>query len=297
MGTLIDRIVGGGCDPQAVLLYGPDRQGLESSAYRLASHWSGISPDRIGRCVDFQRISPDGKGMQIRLRAIEETKRTEPDKEPPKWIPAKVFFRTSPLTAKCKVIWFDQADRLNGDAANAFLKTLEELPNHARVVLTTTDISKVIPTVRSRCLCVPCGADSWPDGPPEGAMESAWARNAGELAAIRETAELHTRYWETLAKLPLAPVGAAIWFSEQALDAAAKHAATTGGGVRESQVHFLDLAARWWLAHYAERPEVPIRCAAVAGEILGYASGQIGYDTVFAAMLIQLREPEQGLRK
>lgn len=295
MDTLIDRIVGGGCDPQAVLLYGPDRRGLESSAYRLASHWSGISADRIGRCVDFQKIFPEGKGMQIRLHAIEETKL--PDKEPPKWIPAKVFYRTSPLMAKRKVIWFEQADRLNRDSADAFLKTLEELPDHARVVLTTTEISKIIPTIRSRCLCVPCRADSWPDGPPNGDMESAWAQNAGELAAIRETAELHIRYWETLAKLPSAPVGSAIWFSEQAQDIAAKHAAATGGGSRESQVHFLDLAARWWLSLYPERPEIPIRCAAVAKEILGYASGQIGYDTVFAAMLIQLREPEQGLQK
>lgn len=296
MGTLTDRILSGGCDPQAVLLFGADSARLRELATRLACYWTGLTPDRLERAVDFQHIYPDGKGMQIRLRAIEETKSSDADKEPPKWIPAITFFRTLPLIAAKKAIWFEQADRLNGDSANAFLKTLEELPGHARVVLTTTEISHIVPTIRSRCLCVPCGVEGWPAGPPQGEMESVWARNPGELEAVRTNREGLEAYWEVMERLPHAPAAAAPWFSEKAMESAKEYAKSTGIGTRESQVHILDLTARWWLAKYPDRPEVPLDCCAVAREILGYANAHVGYDTLFGAMLLHLREPERSVQ-
>jgi DNA polymerase III subunit delta' len=44
------------------------------------------------------------------------------------------------------------ADRLNQQAANAFLKTLEEPPERTIFILLTTDVSRILETILSRCL-------------------------------------------------------------------------------------------------------------------------------------------------
>lgn len=50
-----------------------------------------------------------------------------------------------------KFLLLHPADALNGSAANALLKTLEEPPGHLHLVLTSTDPEALLPTVRSRC--------------------------------------------------------------------------------------------------------------------------------------------------
>jgi DNA polymerase-3 subunit delta' len=50
-----------------------------------------------------------------------------------------------------KVMVVHPADALNGPAANALLKTLEEPPGRLRLLLTSADPERLLPTVRSRC--------------------------------------------------------------------------------------------------------------------------------------------------
>ncbi len=50
-----------------------------------------------------------------------------------------------------KVMLVHPADALNGAAANALLKTLEEPPGRLRLLLTSADPERLLPTVRSRC--------------------------------------------------------------------------------------------------------------------------------------------------
>ena len=50
-----------------------------------------------------------------------------------------------------KVMLVHPADALNGPAANALLKTLEEPPGRLRLLLTSADPERLLPTVRSRC--------------------------------------------------------------------------------------------------------------------------------------------------
>jgi DNA polymerase-3 subunit delta' len=56
-----------------------------------------------------------------------------------------------PVEAPLKGCIIDDADRLNPAAANALLKTLEEPPGNALLILLTTRSAAVLPTVRSRC--------------------------------------------------------------------------------------------------------------------------------------------------
>jgi len=60
----------------------------------------------------------------------------------------------APGSAKKKVYIMDEAHMLTTEAANAFLKTLEEPPTHAIFILATTDPGKLPETVRSRLTLV-----------------------------------------------------------------------------------------------------------------------------------------------
>lgn len=61
----------------------------------------------------------------------------------------------SPYSGRWKVYIIGDADRLNEEAANCMLKTLEEPPQHTVLVLLASDESAVLPTVSSRCVQVP----------------------------------------------------------------------------------------------------------------------------------------------
>jgi DNA polymerase III subunit gamma/tau len=59
--------------------------------------------------------------------------------------------RYSPVSARYKVYIIDEVHMLSEKAFNAFLKTLEEPPPHAKFVFATTEIRKVPVTILSRC--------------------------------------------------------------------------------------------------------------------------------------------------
>ena len=49
-----------------------------------------------------------------------------------------------------KIALINDAHQLNKSAANALLKILEEPPNYAIIILTTSELGKILPTIRSR---------------------------------------------------------------------------------------------------------------------------------------------------
>ena len=62
----------------------------------------------------------------------------------------KENIRTSPASRRHKVYIIDEAHMLTGAAFNALLKTLEEPPKHAVIILATTEFEKLPPTITSR---------------------------------------------------------------------------------------------------------------------------------------------------
>lgn len=63
----------------------------------------------------------------------------------------KESIRSLPMPGRHKVYIIDEVHMLTGPAWNALLKTLEEPPAHAALVLATTEFEKIPATITSRC--------------------------------------------------------------------------------------------------------------------------------------------------
>ncbi len=59
--------------------------------------------------------------------------------------------RFAPARGRYKIYIIDEVHMLSTAAFNALLKTLEEPPAHAKFLMATTDVQKVLPTILSRC--------------------------------------------------------------------------------------------------------------------------------------------------
>ncbi|MEJ0091093.1 MAG: DNA polymerase III subunit [Limisphaerales bacterium] len=95
-----------------------------------------------------------------------------------------------PTEAEYKVTFIAGADRLNTQAANAFLKTLEEPPAKSILVLLSTEPSRILETILSRCLRLNFSGDGVR---PLDAAQAEWLEHFGALAA-NEQKSLLGRY-------------------------------------------------------------------------------------------------------
>src|SRR6266568_1052957 len=88
-----------------------------------------------------------------------------------------------PTEAQFKVAVIVAADRLNTQAANAFLKTLEEPPAQSNLIWLTTVPPRILDTIRSRCLRLNFGGD----GPSRlDPAQSAWLTTFSRMAATEQ---------------------------------------------------------------------------------------------------------------
>jgi len=84
-----------------------------------------------------------------------------------------------PTEAEFKVAVIVGADRLNAQAANAFLKTLEEPPSNSVLILLSTEPSRILETILSRCLRLNFSGDG---ARPLDAAQAEWLEKFGALA-------------------------------------------------------------------------------------------------------------------
>jgi len=95
-----------------------------------------------------------------------------------------------PTEAGYKIAVISGADRLNAQAANAFLKTLEEPPPKSILILLTTEPSRILETILSRCLRLNFSAET---ARTLSAEQSYWLQQFSSAAAT-EQKSLFGRY-------------------------------------------------------------------------------------------------------
>ncbi|MEN9680953.1 MAG: hypothetical protein RLZZ627_846 [Pseudomonadota bacterium] len=89
-----------------------------------------------GTHPDFLMLAPEEAGKAIKVDAVRQM---------------TLEIALTPQYAGYRVVVIDQADALNGNAANALLKSLEEPPNGTVIVLVTDRPQQLPATIRSRC--------------------------------------------------------------------------------------------------------------------------------------------------
>ena len=139
----------------AYLLIGPRGTGKEAVAQTLAQALNCLEQehDACGRCDSCRRIAagnhpdihwvrPESKSRRITVGQLREFEQA-------------VNFKAG--TARVKVGIVVDADCLNEEASNAFLKTLEEPPAQTIIILLTAEPQRLLPTILSRCLRITFG--------------------------------------------------------------------------------------------------------------------------------------------
>ena len=122
--------------PQSVLVCGSDFKTLCTFVGQWSARLLAVSEAEVVKCPDFHAVWPTGKMRQISVDALREFNRN-------------VYVTAHRDGRKVFVIY--EADRLNGAAANALLKTLEEPTADTSIFLVTVRPYDLLPTLRSRC--------------------------------------------------------------------------------------------------------------------------------------------------
>ncbi|MBX3095561.1 MAG: hypothetical protein KF812_01745 [Fimbriimonadaceae bacterium] len=150
----------------AFLLFGTEGAPLKETAAAMSALWTcedqaatmpcdecpPCRARRAGGLVDAQVIEPMGNPPILGMEIVNEVKGTRADNF--EGVPLRKFLRTRPMVAPKKIVSIHDIHRANKSAANALLKTIEEPPDYSRLVLTTTSLSSVLATIRSRCVCL-----------------------------------------------------------------------------------------------------------------------------------------------
>lgn len=131
----------------AYLFSGPRGTGKTSTARILAKAVNCLSDADDKPCNECRMCRAIDEGRAMDLIEIDAASYTGVDHI--RELRDKISF--SPTEAKYKFYIVDEVHMLSPSAFNALLKTLEEPPAHAILVLATTEVHKIPATVLSRC--------------------------------------------------------------------------------------------------------------------------------------------------
>lgn len=171
----------------AYLFEGQVGTGRRTLARSLAAAALGLDePALLANHPDFLELPSDVPNLRIH-RFAERESGSGSSKEEVDHPPVLHFVRLRPMQAARRVVLIPDAERMGDQAANAFLKTLEEPPGGALLLLTTTARDRLLATIVSRCRRI--RVQPWPQAVIEQeliARDLANAIDAKELAVLAE---------------------------------------------------------------------------------------------------------------
>jgi len=148
---MLKKHVVNGTTRHAYLFAGPPGLGRRSLALRFAQALNCQTPIKAGipcgQCRDCKQIQAmqypdlsvvqaDSEGGMLKVDQIRDTRRS---------------LTLKPYIANYRVALFLRFQQANDNAANALLKTLEEAPFYAVLILTADNPEQLLPTIVSRC--------------------------------------------------------------------------------------------------------------------------------------------------
>lgn len=155
---VLSRGIAQGRVSHAYLFTGPSNVGKSTLALNLAQALTCEGKDRpCGQCGPCRKtmagIHPDVRRVDLQYQALlrDETsgEQNELRIDTIRNITQDVGLK--PFEGDRKVFIFEDADNMTTQAANSMLKTLEEPPPYAVLVLTVSDSRLLLPTIVSRC--------------------------------------------------------------------------------------------------------------------------------------------------
>jgi DNA polymerase-3 subunit delta' len=184
---LLQRSLARGRLGHAYLFAGDNLEELESLARTLAKTLNcqkpvkagGAATDCCDECPSCRKIDgdvhadihwarPESKSRVVTIDQMREMMRE---------------IQLKPTEADFKVAIIAGADRLNPQAANAFLKTLEEPPAKSVLILLSTEPQRILETILSRCLRLNFYGDGKRELNPD---EAGWLEKFSGLAASEQ---------------------------------------------------------------------------------------------------------------
>jgi DNA polymerase III subunit delta' len=173
----LGRMLGTDRVPHALLFHGPEGVGKRMLADRFAASLLCVSPQdgamACGRCAACVKAShgnhPDllviARLPKIEAKGVADAAEPDEDGEDAleaksgdlrKWIVVSQIRELTehasyaPREGRRRIFLIDPADRMNAEAQNALLKTLEEPPERTLILLVASRPHVLLPTVRSR---------------------------------------------------------------------------------------------------------------------------------------------------
>lgn len=136
---------------------------------RACGHCKPCELNMAGSHPDLYLLEPEEQGKQLKVdqvRALNE------------------FIYSTAQQGGYRVVVLNPADSMNIASANALLKMLEEPGGDTLILLITSKMGQLLPTIKSRCQHVECH-------PPAEAEAVSWLMNAAELDEERAKNILH----------------------------------------------------------------------------------------------------------
>lgn len=195
--ALLERMLDSGRVPHAMLFHGPESVGKATTARIFATALLCEQGTACGACGSCALVARDAHPDLLTVRRL--PKPAGPADELSSFIVVEQIREVSrlagltPRAGTRRVFVIDPADRMHAESQNALLKTLEEPPGSAVLILVASRPHLLLPTVRSRSVGIafaPVRTSELARRLAAGGMPAAEARARAALAGGRPGAAL-----------------------------------------------------------------------------------------------------------